>query len=548
MQFEVLHRSKKKKFLIAGCLVVVVLLAIVFSISFAKYRVTKSMQLMTGTINFSPYDFNLVAMYLDKGGALPAGQTEVVPKIGYDLDMENSACYVGDAKDDTIAITYVPKVDGTATPASLSFDNMTKSGTKCTIHFKLKDDTQNPSITISTSSDDTSITVNANATDDVGVYYYYYKLDNGEEVRSEDPTYKFEGLNKDQTYTISVRVVDAAGNEASATDEVTVGLRAGDVILAHYSTVLTRTNFSSTVTNTTTGTIYKSANANQYDNDGEVYYFAGNPTDNWFQFGTNSSGQPLYWRIVRINGDGSVRLIYNGTSTATTGNSTMINTSQAFNSSYNNNAYVGYMYTSGNPHGLSTNSSIKTKLDEWYLANLVDEAEYLDGNAGFCGDRYPSTSSSSSNGSGGTGTTTTYYGAYIRLVSGKNPSFKCTDKDNDLYTTPGSSKGNGALKVTLGENNSTATPIGLITADEVAFAGGVYGSSNSRYYLYNNANYWTVSPYYYNGRAYVFNVASNGSLNWNYVIYTRGVRPVINLKSAIAITGSGTTGDPFKVG
>lgn len=101
MQFEVLHRSKKKKFLIAGCLVVVVLLAIVFSVSFAKYRVTKSMQLMTGTINFSPYDFNLVAMYLDKGGALPAGQTEVVPKIGYDLDTENSACYVGDAVDGT---------------------------------------------------------------------------------------------------------------------------------------------------------------------------------------------------------------------------------------------------------------------------------------------------------------------------------------------------------------------------------------------------------------------------------------------------------------
>ena len=111
----------------------------------------------------------------------------------------------------------------------------------------------------------------------------------------------------------------------------TVGLPAKDVILAHYSTVLTRTSFSSTVTNTTTGTIYKSANESQYDDFGEVYYFAGNPTDNWFQFGTNSSGQPLYWRIVRINGDGSIRLIYNGTSTATEGNSTMINTIQKFN-------------------------------------------------------------------------------------------------------------------------------------------------------------------------------------------------------------------------
>ena len=319
-------------------------------------------------------------------------------------------------------------------------------------------------------------------------------------------------------------------------------LSAGDTILAHYQTVLTRTSFSSTVTKTTTGTIYKSANESQYDDFGEVYYFAGKPTDNWFYFGG------YYWRIVRINGDGSIRLIYNGTSTAQTGNSTMINTSQAFNSSYNNNMYVGYMYQSGQVHGLTTNSSIKTTLDNWYLSNLADEAEYLDGNAGFCGDRYPSTSSSNSNGSGGTGTTTTYYGAYIRLVNSKNPSFKCTDKDNDLYTTPGSSEGNGALKVTPGDNDSTPTPIGLITADEVAFAGGVYGSSNSSYYLYNNAVYWTMSPFWYgNGSAYVFFVYSDGTLGATYVNNSWGVRPVINLKSAIAITGSGTTSDPFKI-
>ena len=534
MQFEVLHRSKKKKFLIAGCLVVVVLLAIVFSVSFAKYRVTKSMQLMTGTVNFSPYDFNLVAMYLDKGGALPAGQTEVVPKIGYDLDMENSACYVGDAKDDTIAITYVPKVDGTATPASLSFDNMTKSGTKCTIHFKLKDDTQNPSVTISTSSDDTSITVNANATDNVGVYYYYYKLDNGEEVRSEDPTYKFDGLNKDQTYTISVRVVDAAGNEASANDEVTVGLRAGDVILAKYSTVLTRTSFSSTVTNTTTGTIYKSANESQYDDDGEVYYFAGNPTDNWFQFGTNSSGQSLYWRIIRINGDGSVRLIYNGTSTATKGSGTMISTNTQFSDFESDGAYVGYMYTVNQSHGLSNNNNIKKIIDNWYLSNLSEEKDYIDGNTGFCGDRSSVEARA------------IYYGAYERLVNSKNPSFKCRDSQ-DLYTTPGSSKGNGALKVTPGNNDSTPTPIGLITADEVAFAGGVYNYNNNSYYLYNNSDYWTISPYNFPGGAATFRMTLSGSLLYNGVTYENGVRPVINLRSDVALSGSGTTTDPFKV-
>ena len=317
---------------------------------------------------------------------------------------------------------------------------------------------------------------------------------------------------------------------------------AGETILAHYQTVLTRTSFSSTVTNTTTGTIYKSANESQYDDFGEVYYFAGNPTDNWFQFGTNSSGQPLYWRIVRINGDGSIRLIYNGTSTSQTGNSTMINTSKVFNSSYNNNMYVGYMYQSGQVHGLKTNSSIKKTLDNWYLSNLADDAEYIDGNAGFCGDRTPYSGS-------GTGTSSTDYAACNRLVKSKNPSFKCTDKDNDLYTTPGSSTGNGALKVTPSDNDSTPTPIGLITADEVAFAGGVYGSSNTSYYLYNNAYYWTMSPSYYRSDgAYVFYVWSDGSLYESRVGYTFGVRPVINLKANVTIlSGDGSSLNPYKI-
>ena len=494
MQFEVLHRSKKKKFLIAGCLVVVVLLAIVLSISFAKYRVTKSMQLMTGTINFSPYDFNLVAMYLDKGGALPAGQTEVVPKIGYDLDTENSACYVGDAKDDTIAITYVPKVDGTATPASLSFDNMTKSGTKCTIHFTLKEDTQNPSVTISTSSDDTSITVNANATDDVGVYYYYYKLDNGEEVRSEDPTYTFEGLNKDQTYTISVRVVDAAGNEASANDEVTVGLRAGDVILA-----------ASKPQGQTTDWINKG--------QGVTYYYTGANPDNWVYFAG------FYWRIIRINGDGSIRMIYQGTSANTTGSGTQTGTSQ-FNSSSNNKTYVGLVYDGTNQHGSGTPSTIMTNLNNWYNSNLASyEEKYIDTGTGFCSDR--NMASGYNFNSGGT----IYYAPYDRQSSG---SLQCHDDD-----------------VLSQDNGKIPNPIGLLTSDEYVLA----GKADS--YLDVGINYWTMSPRVFNGTyARVFIVYSNGSLTGNIgVDWTGpGVRPVINLKSAIAITGSGSTSDPFKVG
>ena len=63
-----------------------------------------------------------------------------------------------------------------------------------------------------------------------------------------------------------------------------------DTLLANYPTVLTRNDFSTTVTATTTGTIYKSLDETQYDDDGEVYYFAGNPTDNWVSFGTFTGG------------------------------------------------------------------------------------------------------------------------------------------------------------------------------------------------------------------------------------------------------------------
>ena len=390
----------------------------------------------------------------------------------------------------------------------------------------------------------------------IGVY-----IQEGEEYKqtNEIPTsgYEFNNaesyctVNNERGDTITLNY-DMSTQNLTVTPLTTKGTKcylyfdekasAGETILAHYQTVLTRTSFSSTVTNTTTGTIYKSANESQYDDFGEVYYFAGNPTDNWFQFGTNSSGQPLYWRIVRINGDGSIRLIYNGKSTNQTGNSTMINTSKAFNSSYNNNMYVGYMYQSGQPHGLTTNSSIKTTLDSWYLSNLADEAEYLDGNAGFCGDRTPYSGS-------GTGTTQTYYAAYNRLVNSKNLSFKCTDSQ-DLYTTPGSSKGNGAVKVTPSDNDSPATPIGLITADEVAFAGGVYNQSNTRYYLYNNAYYWTMSPSYYNIgiAARVFIVYDYGSLDGSSVTWTDpGVRPVINLRADVQLTGTGSRNDPFVV-
>ena len=290
----------------------------------------------------------------------------------------------------------------------------------------------------------------------------------------------------------------------------------------------TRTDFSATLTEDTTGTIYY-----EDTSKGRTYYFAGNPTDNWVKFANK------YWRIIRINEDGSLRLIYQGTSANTTGTGTQTERSTfSINSStYNNNAYVGYMYTVGSLRGTTTDSGIKKKLDTWYQNNLSSYADKIDGNAGFCGDRTPSTSSSSTNNQGGTGTTTTYYGGYIRLIANKQPTFECPD--GDLYTTKGSEDGNKALQY----------PIGLITADEVAYAGGVYGTSNSSYYLYTGEYYWTLSPDCFgSGDARVFVVWSNGRLYYHWVAYEYGVRPVINLKSSVQITGgNGSSSNPYVI-
>ena len=253
-----------------------------------------------------------------------------------------------------------------------------------------------------------------------------------------------------------------------------------------------------------------------------TYYYTGKP-NNWVQFAG------FWWRIIRINGDGSIRMIYQGTSANETGTGTQIQTS-AFNSSYTNNVYVGYMYQSGQLHGLQQSSTIKGVLDNWYKNNIANKGfgDYVDGNAGFCGDRRTSSGT-------GTGTSTTNYQPYTR-ISNSSPSLTC--QTEDIYTTSGSSTGNKAL----------TQPIGLISADEAMFAAiPNWNSSNSNNYLYTGQYYWTMSPSIYDRWAYVFNVNSNGFPSYNDVENSTGVRPVINIRSDVALSGSGTTSDPFAV-
>ena len=286
-------------------------------------------------------------------------------------------------------------------------------------------------------------------------------------------------------------------------------------IIADYN-IGNRGSFDSAYTTETTNTVFTTT-----DWKGTSYYFAGAPTDNWVQFGG------FYWRIVRINGDGSVRLIYNGTSTTTTGDGTMINNGadQTFNSSYDRSEYVGLKYTTGQQHGQNTNSNMLVALQSWYSSSGLSASQYsqyIDTSVGFCSDRNMASGYSWSS----RPSSDIYYAAYGRLVTSKSPSLLCTS--TDIITES----------------------VGLITADEIAFAGGVSGTSNTSYYLYTGQVYWTMSPYYFNGtkgRASMFRMESNGALHSIGVVDTRGVRPVINLKADTIFTGKGTVSNPYTV-
>jgi len=316
---------------------------------------------------------------------------------------------------------------------------------------------------------------------------------------------------------------------------------AGDIILENVTVKLATPDFSKTSCNNgcreSTVGIYQAK-----DNDGWSYYYRGDVEDNYVKFAG------FYWRIIRVNGDGSIRLIYDGTSAHQNGEETtdsiaVSNQKFSHNIAYwnsetdskfsGNNAYVGFKYTLNQIHGLGTKSNVLEQLEKWYTNNLSSYESKIDINAGFCGDRAPSTSHNELNNLGGIGTTQTYYGAFIRLTrSTKAPSLYCSSED--LYTVSDSLKGNKALLY----------PIGLITVDEISMAGGLYTNDNYGYYLYNGQSYWTLSPaYHYSNPSHkgarVF-AMHNKSFNAYQVYNTFGIRPVINLRSDTKFKFTGT--------
>ena len=275
------------------------------------------------------------------------------------------------------------------------------------------------------------------------------------------------------------------------------------------------------------------------DDYGTTYYYRGNVKNNNVYFaGFN-------WQIVRLNGDGSIRLIYNGNK-KTSSDKIIDNQLYQFNSLYSSPIYVGYMYGSQDAttffeaHSNINNSKIKNAVDNWYKVNVVDKGynKYVSTSVGFCGDR---SINNNDNGDGIQTITSTKFASYDRLIKNK-ARFTCQESLRDLYTTTDSNIGNKAL----------IYPVGLITYDEVMFAGMNYKGINKLSYIYSNNYYWTMTPAIYNatsGNSVEILSSPSGIIYLGGVNTSWGsIRPVINLKSDVKITGgTGTANDPFVV-
>ena len=292
--------------------------------------------------------------------------------------------------------------------------------------------------------------------------------------------------------------------------------------------------------------------ASAEDDYGTSYYFRGAVTNNYVEFANKC------WRIVRVSGDGSVKLIlHNDNKTGVANPCDAANNSASaafahyngstytsrFNENYDDNAYIGFKYgTPGSSkyettHANTNKSTILTNLETWYTNNLKTYESVIDDTV-WCNDKTNVTDTSydpwsiTPNGLG-YAKNVTYYGATKRLVG-----------------TSGSAGGTGPSLKCNGELSKINSKVGLITADELAFAGYAYNIGNTTTYLQENATntyWWSLSPLAFSGGvAYVWNVGgSSGGFDDDFVNNSIGVRPSISLKSTTNITGEGTSSTPY---
>ena len=442
----------------------------------------------------------------------------------------------------------------------------------------------------------------------------------------EDVALAYEvSIDKGKTHTYIIEIKYA--NDESVDQSIDMGkslsgtiyireftkptMKLTDKLMADNPTIGTRTTFTA-FTETNTGNLYKATEQIGTNPVKDVYYFAGDAKNNWVKFGkttessctykgkelfifndtglknvetqtecetyslcslegyglrlvenssicgningtiltekatwNGTSTKDIYWRIIRTNADGSIKLLYAGTSPDTT--SGYIGMS-AFNSTYNDPMYVGYKYgTTGSLENnrLNTNdSTIKTYVDNWYKNNLTDYTKYLSNDAVYCNDRNLASGQTYS-------TTKAFNYAPSERLGGDTiaPTYNCTNM-SDAFSV----------------NNASAKldyPVGLMTIDELSYAGGEGGITLDAPYAwyYTNANgessygsaaFWALSPLSWSGSSSsvwaVDGSADPGRLDDSVVRGSCAVRPSVSLSSCNLISrGDGSPENPYVV-
>ena len=414
---------------------------------------------------------------------------------------------------------------------------------------------------------------------------------------------KYINANRDQSEDMnkSIKGVLYITESKEAANPYTKGTL-GYQIMEDNKDIKERTNFNTLFKNTNIGVLYKTTEDNT-----DVYYFSGDTRNNWVKFGTwqedfsvyrgwrdtdnyynfreyqtlsecesdidynnnctlykyASAGDAMYWRIIRTNKDGSIRLLYHGTDVETT---TAYIGRTSFNPSYDDTKYVGYMYgTSGsleNNRLNTTDSTIKAYIDSWYKTNMLNYTKYLSNDAVYCNDR------SITNGTFSLTESFEFAGITRRYGTDETkPTYNCNNIADAF------SVNNEKAKLTY--------PVALITFDEAAYISGGKDSGNINSWLFRNAKkgipHYDVE-YESDGDEYVenFEVAYKSSeISWKtmtpadssvdpelyitsfyissgdgYIgagsVGTSGVRPVLSLnKDVIYKSGDGNSANPY---
>lgn len=408
-------------------------------------------------------------------------------KISYSLitkpETKENATYV--ETNDTLSINYfngnnfsVPSFkNDDVISKKISITNVSETPTYITISLMdIAKDFDNLTITLTNKDNQKLYDEPLNSLD---IDILKTELLNSKETKTFTITLQYHGLNPTSSFSANIMI-----HKENVKKEVK---SFKDIILSSNS-ISTSTTLNNAIASTAEGLL-------QTDDDlGKTFYFRGSIENNYVNFGGYS------WRIVRINGDGSVRLILDGI----LDNTMPYNNQSAADDAINKTNY--------------DKISLKEELTSYLNNNLNDITKYIV-NSQFCSESSILDSSNS----------IAYFPAYNRVMVDNNPTLKC-----------------------LGTINNSK--IGLISADEVTFAGAYHNSPNQNYYLYNSNiinSWWTLSASQVlssSNTIDVFSISSTGALiSTNKITTSLAVRPVISLDKNVSVTGTGTINDPYKI-